>query len=69
MDADEALQVFFDEEDAAPMFPLRDFLTQICLKATMSSSPTTGPAILPPLMRKPPAQTRKISRREWTTKR
>ena len=45
----------------APMFPLRDFLTQICLRATMSSSPSTGPAILPPLTRKPPAQTRKIS--------
>ena len=43
------------------MFPLRDFLTQICLRATTSSSPTTGPAILPPLTRKPPAQTRKIS--------
>ena len=43
------------------MFPLRDFLTQICLRATMSSSPTTGPAVLPPLTRKPPAQTRKIS--------
>ena len=60
MDADEALQMFFDEEDA-PTFPLRDFLTQICLRATMSSSPTTGPAILPPLTRKSPAQTRKIS--------
>ena len=70
MDTDEALQMFFDEEDA-PTFLLRDFLTQICLRATMSSSPTTGPAILPPLTRKPPAQTRKISmaRREWTTKR
>ena len=45
----------------APMFPLRDFLTQICLKATMSSSTTTGPAILPPLTRRPPGQTRKIS--------
>ena len=58
MDADEDLQMFFDEEDA-PTFPLRDFLTQICLRATMSSSPTTGPAILPPLTRKSPAQTRK----------
>ena len=60
MDADEALQMFFDEEDGANV-PLRDFLTQICLRATMSSSPTTGPAILPPLTRRPPAQTRKIS--------
>ena len=47
MDADEALQMFFEEEDA-PTFPLRDFLTQICPRATMSSSLTTGPAILPP---------------------
>ena len=29
--------------------------------ATMSSSPTTGPASLPPLTRKPQAKTRKIS--------
>ena len=60
MDADEALQMFLTKK-TAPTFPLRDFLPEICLRATMSSSATTGPAILPPLTRKPPAPTRKIS--------
>ena len=63
MDADEALQMFFDEEDTN--VPIARFSDSDLPKNDdgddVELTPTTGPAILPPLTRKPPAQTRKIS--------